>query len=197
MLILVIECTPVKNDPNLFVSDFNTSSERTWLGPDYWTNPLQNWQVKNGEIESLVSKKNRNVHLLTQKLDSITGNLSMSVDITVFNLDVKSSSNWLGFSIGSSGEFDDYRDDAIFGIGLKAGVTTKGNLFIDEIDDEDSVNIKLQQQLKKGVTLNLDLERAGASYMLTLVIRELNTTDHFSSEKEKGHFTQSIDWGFG
>ena len=186
LLIFMVKCSSEKNEQNIFISDFNTSSERSWLGPDYWANPLQDWQVKNGEIESLVSKKNRNVHLLTQKLDSSTGNLSMSVDIRVINLDVKSPSNWLGFSLGSKGEFNDYRDDAIFGIGLNAGVTTKGNLFIEEIADVDSVNTELQQKLKNGVTLNLDLESAGGAYTLTLGIRELNSDVILATKTRKG-----------
>ena len=58
-----------------FKSDFTTSEARTWVGPEYWTNPMQDWQVENGELVCLVSKANRNVHVLTRKTGYCSGKL--------------------------------------------------------------------------------------------------------------------------
>lgn len=51
--IIMLSCNKVEN----FQSDFETSTPRTWIGAEYWANPLQDWQVANGELECLVSKK--------------------------------------------------------------------------------------------------------------------------------------------
>ena len=80
----ITSCNSAKE--NHFVSDFNSSSERSWIGPEYWSNPLQDWQIKDGELHCLVSNRNRNVHLLTKKLDSTTGNLKMSVVIKLHQI---------------------------------------------------------------------------------------------------------------
>ena len=59
------------------------------------------------------------------------------------------SNNWVGFSIGSKGEFDDYRSDAIFGKGLNVGVTTSGHLFIENVPETEQVNDELLKLIQK------------------------------------------------
>ncbi len=53
---------------NTFQSSWHESVERTWVGPDYWANRLQDWQVANGRLECLFGGQDRNVHLLTYEL---------------------------------------------------------------------------------------------------------------------------------
>ncbi len=50
--------------------------EREWLGPDYWTNPLQDWKLANGRLECRVSGGDRNVFLLTKEVADRPGDLS-------------------------------------------------------------------------------------------------------------------------
>jgi len=38
-----------------FQSRFSADIQRTWIGPQYWANPLQDWQLNNGRIECFVS----------------------------------------------------------------------------------------------------------------------------------------------
>ena len=51
---------------NSFKSNFEGLDTQTWIGPEYWSNPLQDWQVSNNRIECLVSNENRNIHLLNK-----------------------------------------------------------------------------------------------------------------------------------
>ncbi len=164
------------DDALKFQSDFETSEARTWIGPEYWANPLQDWQVQNGELECLVSKKNRNVHVLTKKIDTIKGNLEMQVHLQVFNSETSDKgANWVGFSIGSKGEFNDYRDSAIFGKGLNVGITTNGNLFIDELPENDNLNTNIQKILQEGVDLKVIVFSKENEYELTLSVIETKT----------------------
>lgn len=150
-----------------FRSNFTTNETRTWIGAEYWSNPMQDWQVTNGELQCLTSSKNRNVHLLTQKLDTAAGNLKMKINLKLLNIEAATKSvNWVGFSIGSKGEFQDYRDDAIFGKGLPVGITTNGNLFIEEFPEENIKNDKIQEILQQGVDLQLDIQYIESGYQI-------------------------------
>ncbi|MFC2128050.1 alkaline phosphatase D family protein, partial [Bacteroidota bacterium] len=172
---IIYSCETKSND-HAFRSDFNTSESRTWVGPEYWSNPIQDWQVSNGELECLVSKPNRNVHVLTKKLNSATGDFSMQVDLRLLNSEVAiKGANWVGFSIGSKGEFNDFRDNAIFGKGLNAGVTTSGNLFIESLPNETVEIEEVKSAIKKGSTLKLVVSPNGDVYSLTLSIIDVTT----------------------
>lgn len=164
-----------------FQSNFVTSQARTWIGPEYWANPLQDWQVKNGKLECLVSKKNRNVHVLTKKLDTINGDLNMRVKLQVFNVEPSIKGvNWVGFSIGSKGEFNDYRDNAVFGKGLNIGITTNGNLFIDELPKTDSLNLTNQKLLLKGAEIKIKVREKDNQYELHLSLIDSDSNTQIS-----------------
>ncbi|WP_164914111.1 alkaline phosphatase D family protein [Aquimarina sediminis] len=165
-----------KEVDTVFRSDFTSSYQRTWIGPQYWSNPIQDWQIFNGKLECLVSKKNRNVHVLTQKIDSIHGNLEMSVTFKLFNFNTDGNKNWIGFGLGSKGEFNDYRDDAIFGKGLNIGITTDGKLFIGTIPENGEENKMLKEQLKKELTLNVEVKYKDESYTIILSVLDIEST---------------------
>lgn len=154
-----------------FKSNFATSEARTWIGPEYWANPMQDWQINKGMLECLVSKKNRNVHMLTEKLDTVKGDVKMRVTLQLNNIQSSDEGvNWVGFSIGSKGKFNDYRDNAIFGKGLNAGVTTNGTLFIDEFPENDKVDQQTQKLLQEGAVLDIYLSPTNDNYELTIAI---------------------------
>jgi len=177
MIVLSLSgCKETQPSQQSFKSDFRASEPRIWIGSEYWSNPMQDWQIVDGRLECLVSKKNRNVHILTKKIDTVIGNLKMNVCLQLFNIDTTSNGvNWVGFSIGSKGEFNDYRDDAVFGRGLNAGVTTNGNLFINEIPENDTINSFSQQILQKGACLSVVIRYVENSYKITISIIDINT----------------------
>src|SRR5690606_26149858 len=106
-------------------------SDRHWIGPEYWTNPLQDWRLANQRIECQVSGGDRNVALLTHALEAGEGPLEMVVRFGALDGDTfEPESGWVGFRIGARGEFDDYRDDAVRGLGLALGVLADGRLFV-------------------------------------------------------------------
>ena len=167
LIATIVSCQEAKESH--FVSDFNSTTERSWIGPEYWSNPLQDWQIKDGELHCLVSNKNRNVHLLTKKLDSTTGDLKMSIDIKLHHI-ITSENNkdWVGFSVGSKGEFNDYRDNAIFGKGLHVGISTYGNLFVGSVSKNNIQNTTIQKVLKKGAVLDLNITHEKNGYQLVI-----------------------------
>jgi len=180
----IISCDSIKNKEGFFKSDFTTSEARTWIGPEYWANPLQDWEVVSGRLECLVSKPNRNVHLLTRKLDTVKGGLTVQVNFKLLSPDeLASNKNWVGFSIGSKGQFNDYRDNAIFGKGLNIGVTTNGEVFIDEMPESNTVNDAIIRQLREGVDLKVVLHPKGDKYQLEVVLLNAKTKEKISEKK--------------
>ncbi len=115
------------------LSDWHAQNDRVWIGPDYWANPLQDWRIAGGRLECAVSGGNRNVYLLTHESLPAKGTLTLSVSlglITAADAASKPAKGWGGFRVGVKGTLPDYRNAAIHGKGLDAGVTTDGFLFV-------------------------------------------------------------------
>ncbi|MCZ6796256.1 MAG: alkaline phosphatase D family protein [Planctomycetota bacterium] len=103
----------VVQDPGFFHSDWSGSPERTWVGPEYWANRLQDWRLHAGRLECTESRENfplRTLHLLTRSSSSRPGTLEMSVITGPVDAGSPGTlSSWSGFLIGAGGEHVDYR----------------------------------------------------------------------------------------
>src|SRR3954447_11092572 len=95
------------------------ASERSWIGPQFWANPLQDWRLRDGRIECFVSGGDRNVYLLTHEVVSAPGTLELKVKLG--RMEEGRGVNqpgWVGFRVGVRGRENDYRDSALYGTGL-------------------------------------------------------------------------------
>src|SRR5206468_8660183 len=102
---------------------------RPWIGPEYWSNPLQDWRLANGRIECFVSGGDRNVFLLTHEVTDQPGSLSMRVRLGRLEEDTAPlEKGFAGFRIGGRGRLQDYRGSAVYAIGLNAGLPADGRL---------------------------------------------------------------------
>ncbi len=168
-IVTAVTCIRQRSNPT-FQDHFPDNVQRTWIGPDYWANRLQDWQLNNGRAECIQTARNRNLNLLTVRTGDRPGDFTMSVRLGVPALDsLSNKENLLGFRIGINGQFDDYRDDAIYGKGLDAGITTSGDLFIGAPPVKHNGNaVALLPFVKKGLTLRLKAEYQDNKYNLTL-----------------------------
>ncbi len=105
---------------------------QVWLGTDHWANPMQDWRRRGDRFECHVSGGDRNVFWLTKQLSPGVGDFTMSVRLGKLNADTVLTPGWVGFRFGMRGHFDHYKDSAIRGFGIEAGVTNDGSLFILE-----------------------------------------------------------------
>ncbi len=130
LLPTVIGCRRESSDQS-FRSAWPAEGERVWVGPEYWANRLQDWRIRDGAAECVVSLPDRNLFLLTAEAGPEQGHLSVRSRFRLLNPgQLKGGENWVGFRIGIKGEFDDYRDSAVHGKGLDLGLTSGGRLFI-------------------------------------------------------------------
>lgn len=109
---------------------------RTWLGADYWANPLQDWRTKDGRMECYVSGGDRNVFWLTREVGA-GAEFTMSVRMGSL---APAKEGWAGFRVGMRGFFGDYRDTALKGLGLEAGVKADGRLFVGRAESTGTVS---------------------------------------------------------
>ena len=152
-------------DKNIFKCNWNVTGSRTWIGPEYWTNPLQDWLVEKGRLSCIVAGSNRSIHLLTHALETGPGTFETRVQIGIPLLTSETKpAGWAGFIIGAKGEFNDYRDAAVYGKGIRAGIRTSGRIFIGEITEEtvaDSEIILEQLKSDKGLELHFEATPSG------------------------------------
>jgi phosphodiesterase/alkaline phosphatase D-like protein len=154
-----------------FHSYWDKSIERTWAGADYWTNPLQDWRVSQGRLECYRSGGERNVYLLTRELNAQKEEFEMSVKIGQIDSDnLNIREGWMGFRIGSKGEFNDYRDSAVRGEGLDVGLGTDGILYIAGV----SVSKEKIKSPFNNLLLKLIVRPIGEYYSITIRVQNDN-----------------------
>jgi hypothetical protein len=156
-----------------------------WVGPEYWGNRLQDWRIRDGKAECTASAANRTLHLLTHQVGGASRQFSMSVNVELLQT-TGSANDKAGFRIGAKAaddpvtvEFEDDMRDAVFGVGLEAGIDGDGKLFIGEERSDEPVDTQ------NGICLHLDSEEGGGPYRLHLRATDIggdNELLSFSSE---------------
>ena len=167
------ESTPISTAP--------VEITRTWVGPDFWANRLQDWQVSNGRIETTEMASGRplrTLHLLTQRAGSQDGTILMEVETGWLDTDTPSEEAAVGFLIGA-GAMLDYRAAALIhhsagpGAGFFAGMDRSGNLFIRDLNAADSSIASMSgntpPQASTRLLLELSPESGGYSLKLTRI----------------------------
>ena len=155
----------IENTESAFQSAWPKDCRRVWLGPEYWANPLQDWQVRDGRIECVQSGGDRNVFLLTHELTEKNGTLGMTVIVGPLGQDSgQLNDGWVGFKVGIRGRFNDYRDSAVRGDGLPVGIHTDGRLFIGKLEP----SAEKVPSLSKPIGLMVTAEPIERAYSVTL-----------------------------
>ncbi|MFC2097263.1 alkaline phosphatase D family protein [Bacteroidota bacterium] len=167
LLWIISACT--RNSKNNFESKWINTYNSDWVGPDYWANRLQDWEVKDGRlvcIQDAQNKPMRTVHLLTRKVNITPGKLNMLVETGLIadNEDIAPDAA-TGFLFGS-GESIDYRAAALIhhsygeGAGYFAGINGEGQLFIRDFNTMDKIicvsenNVTIPWNVKLELNIN-------------------------------------------
>jgi len=142
-----------------FESRFQRTPDRIWLGPELWANPLEDWQVRQGRLECTTTTPGRSVHVLTHQLAERSGGFRVAVRLGLIEGDAGSA----GLSVGIHDEIVDYRGNCVWGKGVPAQISTRGQLLLADQTAKLSPGASL-----KDVTLRLDGQPAGGTYTLNL-----------------------------
>ncbi|MCK5822123.1 MAG: alkaline phosphatase D family protein [Bacteroidales bacterium] len=185
MTIILSSCQSQKVD---VLAQFKHDYKRPWIGPEYWANPMQDWQVNNGRVECFVSGGDRNLFLLSKELDENNAGFTTRVTLGSLSENLSEEEGWLGFKTGIRGNYQDYRDNAVRGRGLPIGITTKGQLFIGQFD-EDAEVLDIDWS---NITLDLSTTPNESETIVLLKVLD-------ASGKEIGQKTTTVaaDWLIG
>ena len=148
-----------------FQANWTTPKERPWIGPEFWANPLQDWRVRSGRIECFVAGGDRNVYLLTHELSAKP--LPFSMRVRIGRLEEDSTplvDGFAGFRFGIRSRYNDYRDSAVYGFGMNAGMAGDGRIFIGKLDPSATRFPRAFQD----VDLLLEATPTGNTYTLNL-----------------------------
>ncbi|WP_369048964.1 alkaline phosphatase D family protein [Tenacibaculum sp. UWU-22] len=144
-----------------FKSDWQDWPDMKWVGPIYWGNRLQDWEIKDGKVYCNVVSINRNLSLLAIQKPNKNVAFSSTVDMTILPDSLQVENNLFGLRLGAKGPFDDYRSAAVFGKGLDIGLSTNGFLHIGKyktpIEKQDFTNRELRLTVD-GVPTGNDVE---------------------------------------
>jgi alkaline phosphatase D len=96
------------------VGPLPTNVTRTWIGPPYWANRLQDWRLNQGRLECLTgttATRGRTVAVLTREL--VAGNLAAQLTVRTGTLARGSTGGFSGFLVGAGGGALDHRAAAL------------------------------------------------------------------------------------
>jgi len=105
---------------------------RPWIGKQYWSSPLKDWQLAHGRVESVRGGPRHEIVLLTHQLAADDGDFQLSVRLgQLQNHPPESGLGWAGFKFALTGKMpEEYRSALWKGRGVSAGITTAGQLFV-------------------------------------------------------------------
>ncbi|SHI79304.1 PhoD-like phosphatase [Tangfeifania diversioriginum] len=114
-----------------FSANFDNTHDRVWVGKDFWSIPLEDWKVEEGQLHCVGTVPQSRVNLLTHVLSPGEGEFQASAKIMLAeNGDIPGSA---GFLIGLHDEEDaDVKATCYFGEGIKAGVSLNGYAFLKD-----------------------------------------------------------------
>ncbi|PZX48303.1 alkaline phosphatase D family protein [Algoriphagus chordae] len=160
-----------------FKSNWENWPDMKWIGPEFWGNRLQDWEIVGGKAVCNISSNNRALHILTHQLGANNKDFQQSVSISWSNKGLIGNADvYVGFRLGAKGIFEDYRSAAVFGKGLDVGVTGTGQLMIGEKLSEDKLD------LSKAIDLSLKSTFKQGKYLLTLTGTASNSTVVLSAD---------------
>lgn len=114
-----------------FQTELRDDVTRPFLGKEYWSNPMMDWQLHQGAMEVVLSKSSgvHDVHVLTHQLKPELGSFYQTLRLSFPKVDPKKVKR-AGFKFGVVGAMpEEYRSNLFRSSGLMAGVTSDGKLF--------------------------------------------------------------------
>ncbi|MEO2279661.1 alkaline phosphatase D family protein [Pseudoalteromonas pernae] len=130
-----------------------------YLGQQVWANPLQDWRVKDAQAQCYVSGGERNIFILTHEVTASSRFIELETQVTSLDKQPKGS---VGVRLGVQGQYHDYRDSAIRGLGLKVGVNEDGQLFIGQTVSKRAIDKSV------AFTLNVQAHKQGDNFDVAL-----------------------------
>ncbi len=167
ILTLLLAVSSLAQAQDTFSPEIPADVTRPWPGKDFWANPAEDWTLSKGRLENTFSGGNRNIVLLTASLGENAERFSARVHVEQVSFELFGE-GFAGFQLGLRGESGDYREAAVGGTGLAAGIDLQGRPFIGNVKSaEEPLPLPL-----RGIVLELQGQPAAAgTYDLSLLVQ--------------------------
>jgi alkaline phosphatase D len=139
--------------PAEFAYDWDFYPDRTWIGPEFWANRLQDWRLNGDRIECVSGRlPYRTLHLLSHRIGDGDDTLRASVTLGRTGSPGKKPVE-AGFLIGAGAADLDYRAASLVQSapgpdgGLLAGVNADGQLFLRSFEQLPSVKVSSDESI--------------------------------------------------
>jgi hypothetical protein len=178
------------SDTRSFRSYWDLLPDRYWIGPEFWANRLQDWQLKNGRLECInpVLPK-RTLHLLSHQLSDRPGSLEMQVTTGSLRKPAGAVKDvYSGFLIGAGTAEMDFRRRALIhgaygkGGGTILAVDSRGRIvLIDNESGREWYSEPPEREpgdvIPSSFLLSLNLMPRGEQYELSLTSLDPETRE--------------------
>ncbi|PKB00273.1 PhoD-like phosphatase [Flavobacteriaceae bacterium MAR_2009_75] len=165
-----------------FEMDFSKLNERVWIGKSFWAVPMEDWEIKNKQLEySGVEKKSR-LHLLTYTLNGNSGSFQISGNLGL--LKNNKGKGAVGFAVGIRDftDPDSVKSACYFGKGISVGVDLENGLYID--NEKKVLSSDFQRE---AFSLQLIADTIGNQSNLTLKAVDKNGNVEVLKHTVEGH----------
>ncbi|NBO63904.1 MAG: twin-arginine translocation pathway signal protein [Acidobacteria bacterium] len=176
-----------------YLSALPENVERTFVGPEFWANRLQDWQIRGGRFECRDKRPEspmRTLHLLTHRLATTPGAFKMRVRTGLLESGEVTGDAATGFLVGAGGESMDYRAAALIhhqpgpGGGWFAGCDAAGQAFFRDFSSPLPKRDQFNSHRQVPIEIDLELTATDAGELI-LVSRD-------STGRELSRATQSV-----
>lgn len=156
----LLGCGPT--DPGDLEIRWDGVRDRPWAGADFWTNRLQDWEVRSERLIAKNALPMRTAQLLTRRGAPGTGPMAMEVRLGLVSPEGgRDSGTSAGILIGAGGPELDHRRAALIhhspgpGAGIFLGVDGEGHLFARDFSQELSILARSEASLPSTDSLEL------------------------------------------
>ncbi len=137
--------------------------DRVWLGGEFWSNPMEDWQIQDGWATCLNQGANRSIHSLIFQIQEAQKGFEMSVEIR--RPQKIKNEGGAGFRLGVRSDLNEVRSNCFAGGGIDAGVSSDSLLLAGK-------KAKLSGEHSGQVMLYLQGKSVGDLVELTLKVRD-------------------------
>ncbi|MFP6618725.1 MAG: twin-arginine translocation pathway signal, partial [Pirellulaceae bacterium] len=160
------------------IEQWDRTHDRVWIGGEFWSNPMEDWRVRDGWIQCQTTAGNRSIHSVTRQLTDSKAAFVMSVELSQ-SAAIKNDGG-AGFRIGVRSDLNEYRSNCFAKNGVNAGVVGK-NLVLGK-----STKPLAAKPDRSHVILTLAGSPQGNNCVLVLTARDA------SNDMELGRVQQSV-----
>lgn len=145
------------------IDRWTVTHDRVWLGGEFWSNPMEDWRIKDGWAQCQTTAEHRSIHSVTRQLTDSKQSFAMSVELSrSANINQDGGA---GFKIGIKSDLNEHRSNMFARSGIIAGIV-KNELVLA------GSRVKLATTpANSHVVLSVVGSRKGDNYVLQLSAR--------------------------